>query len=394
MNKIIEAKSSKKPTKEITVGPGEVINVSVGDTRFEGIPVSAYDTLVQLVREILKGVMTPEDVIESILKDPSVQDLGDAKVDTLRKVLRAINDKFGQIAINKIPHDFPFLSAEDATSYSLSSLNSASKDLLNYEPGLSGRGEIAIALLFGIHEFQEENQNEAESKKTTKSYDLVYNKQRCDVKDFRYLSSKTGKFSPNPIARLGVPAGNAIITDADEKIKKLPVSLYNENITTKSFSSQESGFDAILKSYKSYLNSLSADDKANITPDRIKSDLNGFIDSVVDALNSVAVSVLEDKYPGGFFTITMTEVKLEPPEAFEFHSCKSNRVQVTPKSRETLRNGMKSMIDSSVSELVDLLPNRPSIPDENQSQQVEPPSDSAKENEITEALIRKIIRLI
>ena len=396
--RILELKAGKNPATKQSTEPLSTkrIEVTIGDTKFENIPASAYDTIVQIIREILKGEMSVVDVVDAIVNDPSVQEQGEAFANKLRDVLNAINSKFGKIAINKISHDFPFLAAAGEEAYPISELSKSAQDLLNYEPGLAGRGEIAIALLFGISDFEEAGADDEDSKKAVKSYDLVYKGNKCDVKDLRYLSSKTGKFAANPIVRLGVPAGAAIVKLVDEKLEKHSANKYGK-IKATDFASQEIGIKAIADAYKKYIQTLDDDEKASLSVPIISSDLESWISEIIEILDEATQEILNKDYPGGFFTITMNEIRRELPAEFGFHTFKSGRVNITDNDRRTLYKGLTKYIPKYADDLGKLLPAytnsgvKAGVGDAKPAE-TEPPPDS--ENQIAEAMLRRLIRLI
>lgn len=395
---IIEEKSAKKSVAKDTPGllSTQRIEVTIGDTKFENIPASAYDTIVQIVREILKGEMSVVDVVDALVNDPAIQEKGEAYTNKLRDVLNAINSKFGKIAINKITHDFPFLAAEGEESYPIAELSRSSQDLLNYEPGLAGRGEIAIALLFGISDFEEAGADDEDSKKAVKSYDLVYKGKKCDVKDLRYLSSKTGKFAANPIVRLGVPAGTAIVKLADEKLEKHAASKYRK-IKATDFASQEIGINAIVDAYKKYIQTLDDDEKASLSVPTMAADLESWISEIVEILDEATLEILNKDYPGGFFTITMTEIRRELPPEFGFHTFKSGRVNITDGDRRTLYKGLTKNIPKYTDDLGKLLPAYTGAGAKAPGGDAKPAADAMppdSENQIAEAVLRRLIRLI
>jgi hypothetical protein len=107
--------------------------------------------------------------------------------------------------------------------------------------------------------------------------------------------------------------------------------------------------------------------------------------------------ILNKDYPGGFFTITMNEIRRELPAEFGFHTFKSGRVNITDNDRRTLYKGLTKYIPKYADDLGKLLPaytgsGVKASPDAVQAPATDQPDGS--ENQVAEAMLRRLIRLI
>jgi hypothetical protein len=178
-----EPKSKRKKVADSNLSDEQIrrmVDVNIGEFSAK-IPESALETVISFIRELLMADMNTDDVIELIITQVSESGRSASEVDLIRKILRAIDDKFDPEFINKIPATFPFLAAMGADEFSLSELDRESMALLDFGSGHIGRGEVAIPLLFGIDKFAADN--DADEGKGTKTYDLVYNGKEADIKD-------------------------------------------------------------------------------------------------------------------------------------------------------------------------------------------------------------------
>jgi hypothetical protein len=375
-----------------------MIDVKVGDFSAE-IPESALQTVVDFIRELLKADMNTEDVINLIMTQ--VENDGSKnsqEIDTIKNVLKAIDQKYGADFINKIPTTFPFLAAAGADSYPLSELDPESLALMNYGKDRIGRGEVAIPLLYGIDKFAADD--DRDEGKGTKSYDLVYQGKEADIKDYRNLVN--GKLVDQGLLRIGGPSSQLVIKEGNELFKESSID-FVKYLRVEDFPGMADGADAIIKVFNNSLADISSKKLALMTRQDVKKELDNAVTEIVELLDSAVQNVITAKYPGGFFTIDEEHVKIVPGSGFEFYSCKKadKRIVLSPVENRTFKKGLQKKIDQKIEEVTSFIAAKTGKPvdagtieDLGVDQELKKAEPSTEDQLISEALLRRLIRAL
>lgn len=391
-----------------------MIDVSVGDFSAQ-IPESALDTVIAFIRELLMADLNTSDVIELILTQVREGGRSQAEVELIEKILRAIDKKFDPEFINKIPSTFPFLDAVGKDVYPLASLNPESLALLNFHKKKIGRGEVAIPLLFGIDKFAADDDTD---QKGINSYDLVYNGQRADIKDYR--KDTGGKLIDSKELRLGEPASDAFTDSATAGLASSPIA-FVKDFAPKDFASQQAGANALIEAFKEQLDKIAPKKLGLMTKSDVKKELSDAVKNISQILDKSVRDVIEEKYPGGFFTITTTEIRIVQSAGFGFNRLTGGgkRLNVSPITEANpvtnFAKGLQQQVDNrlaSVYEFIeaktkkqiddgtidDVIKNAQAADQETnlasmeQPVEREPAEDTEQQQSITETLLRRLIR--
>lgn len=412
---LVPKRARKKKVAEETPAEKEIrrmIDVSVGEFSAQ-IPESALDTVVAFIRELLMADMNTTDVIELILTHVRESGRSAQEIELISKILNAIDKKFDPEFINKIPSTFPFLAAVGQDAYALSNLKPESLALLNFNKKKIGRGEVAIPLLWGIDKFAADDDTE---QKGINSYDLVYKGQRADIKDYR--TDTGGKLKDTKELRLGEPASDLFIENANQGFDSSPIK-FVKNLEAADFTSQQTGSDKIVELFIDQLRSLSIKKLKLMTKSDVEKELNDAIDSIIKILDTAVRDTIGTEYPGGFFTISELEIRIVHNTGFGFNRLPGGkRLVVSSVSDENpLTNfgkGLRQQVNNrleSIYGVIEAKTKRPmnsgTIQDvikktqdaeqEGQAQGAlptvqQPESSDAAQEEITEALLRRLIR--
>jgi hypothetical protein len=395
----LPAKKGKKKA-ETSISAEEqirrMVDVKVGDFSAE-IPESALQTVVDFIRELLKADMNTEDVINLIMTQ--VENDGSKnsqEIDTIRNVLKAIDQKYGADFINKIPTTFPFLAAVGADSYPLSELDPESLALMNYGKDRIGRGEVAIPLLFGIDKFAADD--DRDEGKGTKSYDLVYQGKEADIKDYRNLVN--GKLVDQGLLRIGGPSSQLVIKEGNELFEESSID-FIRYLKVEDFPGMADGAGSVIKAFKNGLSGLSSKKLALMTRQDVKKELDNAVIEIVEILDSAVQNVITAKYPGGFFTIDETSVKIVPGSGFEFYSCKKadKRIVLSPVENRTFKKGLQKKIDQKIEDVTKFIESKTGKPvdagtieDLGATQEPNAAEPAAEDQLTAESLLRSLIR--
>ena len=399
----IAAKRGKKQAA-VNVTPEEqirrMIDVRVGEFSAE-IPESALDTVIAFIRELLKADMNTSAVIDLILTQVKESGRTPAEVEKIRSILNAIDKKFDPDFINKIPATFPFLAAVGKDAYQLSDLDADSLTLLNFHKKKIGRGEVAIPLLFGIDKFA----NDEDEQKGTNSYDLVYDGKKADIKDYR--TDTGGKLKDTKELRLGEPASDAFNEKANAGFQGSAVG-FVKNLQAEDFISQQTGADKLIELFKEDLNDVSLGKLKLMTKSDVKKEINDAIAEIVRILDDAVHDTIEEKYPGGFFTITEKEIKIVLSTGFVFNRFPgAKRLTVSPSSDVNASNFSKGLLQQVTARLDDVY----ALIEEKSGKEIESgtiddivkkvqaadqesESSNDQQQEIVESLLRRLIRSI
>jgi len=412
---VVQKRKRKKKVAEERPAEEEIrrmIDVSVGDFSAQ-IPESALDTVVAFIRELLMADMNTADVIELILTHVRESGRSAQDIELISKILKAIDKKFDPEFINKIPSTFPFLAAVGQDAYSLSSLNPESLTLLNFNKKKIGRGEVAIPLLWGIDKFAADDDTE---QKGINSYDLVYKGQKADIKDYR--TDTGGKLKDTKELRLGEPASDLFIEKANQGFASSPIK-FVKNLEAADFTSQQTGADKIVELFIDELKTISIKKLKLMTKSDVEKEINDAINNIIKILDTAVRDTISTEYPGGFFTITELEIRIVLSTGFGFNRLPGGkRLVVSSVSDENpLTNfgkGLQQQVSSrlaSIYEFIeaktkksmgsgtiqDVIKKTQDADQENKTPAAPPPvqqpaqSDAAQE-EITESLLRRLIR--
>ena len=395
-------RKKKSDEKEIR----KMVDVKVGEFS-ASIPESALKTVIAFIRELLMADMNTDDVIELIITQVKANGKPDEDVEKIRKILLAIKEKFDPEFINKIPTTFPFLAAVGKDSYLLKDLNPESLALLNYSKKQIGRGEVAIPLLFGIHTFVDP---EDKSKKGTNAYDLIYNGNYADIKDFR--TETNGKLVLTNEIRLGEPASKDFIDAANAVLAKNSNAVVNK-LQAEDFVSQSAGAKKIVDALKQTLEKLSINKLKLMTHNDVKKELDDAITEITGILDTAASSTITTKYPGGFFTIDKDAIKIIQGSGFGFKRLPGgSRLVVAPTGLSLFKNGLKNEIDLRLDEVYTFIEEKTDaqmdtgeiedimsteVPEESPDAGQEPEDMSEPvedEQPITEMILRRLIRAL
>lgn len=375
----------------------KMVDVRVGDFSAE-IPESALDTVVSFIRELLKADMNTDDVINLLMTQ--IENDGrhsPDKIDLIRRILDSIGKKYGPDFINKVPATFPFLAAEDADSYPMSELDADSLTLLNFSKDRIGRGEAAIPLLFGIDKFAVDD--DPDEGKGTKSYDLVYKGKAADIKDYRNLAD--GKLVDQGRLRIGGPSSTNVIDEGNDLFKESSIA-FLRNLKVEDFTGFSAGAAAVVKAFKNSLTELPAKKIELMTKADVEKELDDGVAAIADVLDSAVQNVLDDKYPGGLFTIDNTSISIVPGSGFEFYSCGADkRILMAPVSARRFKNGLRRNVSNKIDDVIEFLTQKTgkpveegtiadlaaNQPDGGEAVQLEP-----AQQDITETLLRRLIR--
>ena len=313
-NILRESKRSKKKAKdepEEEPKPIKTINVKIGDREWDNFPESEVRRVTTLIRQIVRGNLASSSIIDEL-----VDQVPAAKKDKLRRVLEEIQKEHGPVAVSNIPETFPFLAAEGGEEFQLSGLDAESQSFLDIEQGTTGRGEIAIALLFGVEEFrsaQEKSDLNAGKKKTRKpsvsSYDLVYKGKQCDVKDARTML-KDGSVKLENYVRLGGVISRKIELAADDVLAQYKTYLRAREF----FANQTNCMDVLA--------ALALEDQSVNNMDQMIDTAEKIFDEIMTKMEAIVQDNLNQEYPGGIFIITKEKIHLYSPDSFVLYALK------------------------------------------------------------------------
>jgi len=307
-NILRESKRSKKKSKdepEEEPKPVKTVSVKIGDKEWDNFPETEIRRVTSLIRQIVRGNLKSSSVVEDLISQvPS------AKQEKLRKVLEEIQKEHGPVAISRIPESFPFLAAEGGSEYLLSGLDEDSMGFLDTEQGTTGRGEVAIALLFGIEEFLTPEE-QGEKKSSVSSYDLVYKGKQCDVKDARTML-KDGSVKLENYVRLGGVVSRRIEMAVDDVLSQYRVYLRSRDF----FANQTGSIDV--------LSILALEDQSVKNSDQMASTAKKVFIEIMTKIDSIVKENLEIEYPGGIFIITKEKIRLYSPSEFVMYALKGD----------------------------------------------------------------------
>jgi len=307
-NILRESKRSKKKAKdepEEEPKPVKTINVKIGDREWDNFPESEAKRVTSLIRQIVRGTLKSSSVVDDL-----VSQVPGAKQEKLRKVLEEIQKEHGPVAISRIPESFPFLEAEGGSEYLLSGLDDDSMAFLDTEQGTTGRGEIAIALLFGVEEFLTP-QEKGEKRSSVSSYDLVYKGKQCDVKDARTML-KDGSVKLQNYVRLGGVVSRRIELAVDDILNQYKTYLRARDF----FANQTNGTD--------FLGILALEDQSVNNPEQMVSTAKKLFIEIMTKIDSIIKDNVETEYPGGIFIITKEKIRLYDPSEFVMYALKGD----------------------------------------------------------------------
>jgi hypothetical protein len=296
-------KQSKKKEKDSPDEPIKTVKIKVGETEWDNFPASEAKRVINLVRQIVRGTVDSLSIIDSL-----VDQAPEGKREKLRKVLEEIQKEHGDKIITLIPESFPFLAADGEESFDLTSLGSDSNEFLNLEQGTTGRGEVAIALLFGVEEFLNPTEK-GQKKSSVSSYDLVYKGGQCDVKDARTML-KDGNMKLENYVRLGGVASREIEISTDIVLDEFGIYLPARDF----FANQTNCAEPL-----AYLVMNSQDIES---PDVLFNACKSLLEDIVAKTDEIIQAELKKKYPGGIFIITFEKIKLYKPSEFKMYALK------------------------------------------------------------------------
>lgn len=301
-------KSSKKKPKEDaekTPDPVKTVNIKIGDREWDNFPESEVRRVTNLIRQIVRGTLQTSSIINDL-----VDQVAPDKKEKLKKVLDEIQKEHGEAAISRIPDTFPFLEAEGGTEFALSGLDADSMDFLNIDQGTTGRGEVAVGLLFGIEEFLTPSEK-GEKKTSVSSYDLVYKGKKCDVKDARTML-KDGSVKLENYVRLGGVISRSIELAIDDIL-----SYYNVYLRARDFfANQTNGIDVLAIA--------ALEDKSVKSPDEMLSTAKKIFEEIMIKTESIVKDNIKQEYPGGIFIITKEKIRLYNPDEFVMYALKGD----------------------------------------------------------------------
>ena len=301
-------KSSKKKSREDaekTSDPVKTVNIKIGDREWDNFPESEVRRVTNLIRQIVRGTLQTSSIINDL-----VDQVAPDKKEKLKKVLDEIQKEHGEAAISRIPDTFPFLEAEGGTEFALSGLDADSMDFLNIDQGTTGRGEVAVGLLFGIEEFLTPAEK-GEKKTSVSSYDLVYKGKKCDVKDARTML-KDGSVKLENYVRLGGVISRSIELAVDDIL-----SYYNVYLQARDFfANQTNGID--------FLAIAALEDKSVKSPDEMLSTAKKIFEEIMIKTESIVKENIKQEYPGGIFIITKEKIRLYNPDEFVMYALKGD----------------------------------------------------------------------
>ena len=306
--------SKKKPAEDAEKVPDPIktVNIKIGDREWDNFPESETRRITNLIRQIVRGTLNSGSVIDDL-----VNQVPRAKQDKLRKVLDEINKEHGSTIVSKIPDSFPFLAAEDGTEFYLSGLDSDSMDFLNTEHGTTGRGEVAIALIFGVEEFLTAKEKDPEPAKGRKrkpsvsSYDLVYKGKQCDVKDARTML-KDGYVKLENYVRLGGVASRRVELSIDDVLSE-----YNFYLRARDFfANQTNALEPLAF--------LALQDESVKNSDQMLSTCTQILEEIMIKVDAIIEDHLKQDYEGGIFIITKEKIRLYSPSEFKMYALKGD----------------------------------------------------------------------
>lgn len=304
-------RESKKPSKKsksepaVDSEPIKTIKVKIGDREWDNFPESESRRITSLIRQIVRGTLKSVSIIDDLVDQVPAE-----KQEKLRKVLNEIEKEHGSVSISRIPETFPFLAAEGGTEFNLSGLDADSSDFLNIEQGTTGRGEVAIALLFGVEEFLTPEEK-GEKKTSVSSYDLVYKGKQCDVKDARTML-KDGTVKLENYVRLGGVVSRRIELAVDDTLNYYRVYLRARDF----FANQTNGID--------FLAIAALDDESVKSPDEMVSTGKKIFEEIMTKTESIIKENIRQEYPGGIFIITKEKIRLYSPNEFVMYALKGD----------------------------------------------------------------------
>ncbi len=347
-------KSDEEPEKEI-----KTINVKVGDREWDNFPESESRRIISLIRQIVKGTVASAAVIDDLLLS-----VPEAKREKLRKVLEEIEKEKGAVAISSIPDSFPFLEAEGGEEFDYSGLDEESLALLNTEQGTTGRGEIAIALLFGVEEFLTPEEKGEKNRPSVSSYDLVYRGKKCDVKDSRSFL-KDNKIKMDNYVRLGTVTSSKI----ERAINSYMTSEGIESSAIKFFVNQSGPQSVIFNHFLL---------KKPKTPDEMVEVARSFLRKILDDCNKIVAEALAEEYDGGIFIIdgAVQKIKLYSPDDFDIYALKvDHRCSISYKRPSPnvsyFEAGVMSYFEKNKEALFRYIPRIPVARDQDEEPEVE-----------------------
>lgn len=300
------------------------LKIAIGRHKICEIPQSMEKAVIALVSDLVK-VDDSLSINDETLK--IVKKLGrkysKKEKQKIAAVLNAIGKKFGIQTLKQVPYTFPFLSATNSDEFSLKDFDAGSRHILNWTRGQLGRGEIAVALLWGITEFDKSKDDD--EKYNSKSYDLILDSgKQCDVKDYRWFSTETNSFKFDSRIRLGATSSKIIVDKVDKRLKSAlnfssTISRFG-GLKISDFTSQKTFAEKIIETsfYQTTLNT----------------------DNMIMLLQQLFVQIdedvkyaLNDVYPGGIFTISDELIKFHKTNDFHIYDIVNGKVRITKDSQ-------------------------------------------------------------
>jgi len=300
-----ESKKVEKKKEISSEEPAKTVNIRIGDREWNNFPESEVRRITSLVRQIVRGTVHSVSIIEEL-----VDQVPEEKKAKLRKVLEEIQKEHGEKIVTLIPESFPFLAAEGADEYGLADLDADSIDFLNIEQGTTGRGEVAVALLFGVEEFLNPAEK-GEKRSSVSSYDLVYRGKQCDVKDARTML-KDGTIKLENYVRLGGVVSREIELEINLVLKDAGIYLLARDF----FSNQTSCADPLAYVV---MNNHTVE-----SPNVLFAACKSLLEDILENSNHFIEKHLKKEYPGGIFIITNEKIRLYKPEEFEMYALKGD----------------------------------------------------------------------
>lgn len=387
-----EISPAKRKKKKVDTEKSEQIrqyvDIKIGDFE-EKIPESALEVVISFIRELLMSEMDTKSVIKLIMTDEKLSGKPDDEIELIERILHALDDKYDPTFINKIPASFPFLAAMGSNSYPLSGLDAQSLSLLNFQKGQTGRGEIAIPLLFGIDKFATDDDDEG---KGTKTYDLVYDGKRADIKDYRNVVK--GELKNSGLIRIGGPSSAAVRDLGDDLLSKNPIDMIKD-LKVKNFTGMEEAANFIVSRFKSEIGGLPASKIEILSVRDLKKELFDAADGIIKDLDDAVQTVIKDKYDGGFFTIDETEIKIVQGDGFEFYACKPDgRIVIAPVASRKFEKGLKSSLEKKIPDIVSYVEKKTGKPVESGEIEISTPDAgiSSGADALVETILRRLIQ--
>jgi len=310
------------------------LKVTIGRKKICEIPQSMEKAIISLIEESTKieNNTSLNDDILKITKKLCRRYTKEEK-NKIAQVLFSIGKKFGMQTVKQIPHTFPFLNAIDKLEYDLMSLDAGSRYILNWTRGQTGRGEIAVALLWGITDF--DKSKEDDEKYHSKSYDLILaDGNQCDVKDYRWFSTETNSFKFDSRIRLGSTSSKLLIDKIDKRLKSAlnfnsSISRFG-GIATSDFTSQKALIEKLCENI--FYNTPLGKDQISYA-----------INHLFDVLDEDVSYALNEVYPGGIFTISDSLIKFHSSNDFHIYDIVNNKARIT-RENQLLINVKESVL--------------------------------------------------